>query len=595
MSRHWQVGVCVAAALAAALVYVLLQAPDYDEPAYFEDVAQLQKIRQLDAQWELDVMKVRLGLLHGYDALVLPLEDMARLPSLLHARPGNAALAPAVDAYRRELDGKAALVESFKSRNAVFRNSLRYMIAMTDEAEAHVQHAGARQADVARAALDMREVSLETLEYIDLGENKDLEELELRLADLTKIRSDVGQAVRALAENFDTHVRIVLREHKAVDRLLADITAAPTDLRVDQINAVLASELQRASGRVRQHRIYLLALSVALSGLLLYAAGCLLRSHAIINRYNARLQQANDTLERRVSERTQQLEEAQSQLVAAAREAGKAEIATNVLHNVGNVLNSVSVSATLLQQQIKASRGGGLDMAVALMREHGDGLGRFLDDDERGRCLPGYLEGLALVLRTERETMTAEVAQLNGCVDHVKEIVAAQQAHAGSACMFEQCSVDEVLEQAVSMSAVSLARHGITIIQDVAALPPVSMDRHRVLQILVNLISNARRATERVPERTPRIVLRLRAVDGEMLRIDVVDNGEGILPENLARIFSHGFTTHKDGHGFGLHSCILAAREMGGGLRVHSDGAGRGATFTLELPTRQEERHALAA
>ena len=66
--------------------------------------------------------------------------------------------------------------------------------------------------------------------------------------------------------------------------------------------------------------------------------------------------------------------------------------------------------------------------------------------------------------------------------------------------------------------------------------------------------------------------------------MEVTDNGEGIPKENLTRIFQHGFTTKKTGHGFGLHSGSNAAREMGGSLNVRSDGTGTGATFILELP-----------
>jgi signal transduction histidine kinase len=104
-----------------------------------------------------------------------------------------------------------------------------------------------------------------------------------------------------------------------------------------------------------------------------------------------------------------------------------------------------------------------------------------------------------------------------------------------------------------------------------------------VLQILVNLISNATRAMEAVTDRPRRLTLRLQA-SGASLRVCVRDDGEGISPENLTRIFAHGFTTRKTGHGFGLHSCALAARQMGGILTAQSEGPGKGATFTLEFP-----------
>jgi signal transduction histidine kinase len=595
MRLRWQLGMMAALALSAALVYVLLQAPDYTEAEYFEDVARLQHIRQLDAQWELDVMKARLDMLRGYDALVAPLRDLAALPPGLNKFPRNTELALGAQAYLKALEGKAAVVESFKSHNAVFRNSLAYLSAMADDFELHAAGPGPRHADEVRVMRAVRETLLETLEYIEHTADDDRAEIELQLAALLSARRGLSPVMRQLTGNFELHVRIVLGEHAEINRLVAEIMDAPTERRLNRIHAVLSDELQQASGRVRQHRLVLLALSVALSALLLYAAVGLLRSHATINRYNASLQQANDTLECRVQERTRQLEHAQSQLLAAARDAGKAEVATNVLHNVGNVLNSVGVSAALLQQQVKASRGPGLDLAVALLREQEARLGDFLANDERGRCLPEYLEGLALVLRTEREALAGELQQLHVRVDHVKEIVAAQQAYAGAASLLEQCLAQEVIEQALSMSAVSLARHSVAVIRDYAGVPPLRMDRHRVLQILVNLIGNAWRAMEGMPYRAHRITLRLRALDAQRLRIEVVDNGEGILPENLERIFAHGFTTRKDGHGFGLHSCILAARAMGGSLSAHSEGAGLGATFTLELPCLQEERHERAA
>ena len=68
------------------------------------------------------------------------------------------------------------------------------------------------------------------------------------------------------------------------------------------------------------------------------------------------------------------------------------------------------------------------------------------------------------------------------------------------------------------------------------------------------------------------------------MQIAVIDTGIGISPENLTRIFAHGFTTRKDGHGFGLHSGALAAKELGGKLSVESAGLGQGASFVLDLP-----------
>ena len=118
-------------------------------------------------------------------------------------------------------------------------------------------------------------------------------------------------------------------------------------------------------------------------------------------------------------------------------------------------------------------------------------------------------------------------------------------------------------------------------------MPQVQVEKQKVLQILVNLMRNARDALVESGRQGPAIDLahpNRRRSDEKKVVIEVIDNGVGIEEENLTKIFSHGFTTKRHGHGFGLHSSANAAKEMGGNLTAHSDGPGRGAVFTLELP-----------
>jgi signal transduction histidine kinase len=279
-----------------------------------------------------------------------------------------------------------------------------------------------------------------------------------------------------------------------------------------------------------------------------------------------------------------ELREAQAELVTTARRAGMAEIATNVLHNVGNVLNSVNVSARLLYEKVHASKGQGVIRVAELMKEHSDDLGAFISSDPKGRALPGYLGKLAEALAAEQRSMIDELVQLTKSIDHIKEIVATQQSYAGNSSVLEPGSLRELIEDVVRICDVSLARHHVTLIKELADIPMMSLDKHKVLQILINLINNAKQALDSVADRPSRITLRLKATDDKRVRIEVEDNGEGISRDNLTRVFEHGFTTRADGHGFGLHSCILAAHEMGGELTVQSAGPGKGALFTLELP-----------
>jgi signal transduction histidine kinase len=319
----------------------------------------------------------------------------------------------------------------------------------------------------------------------------------------------------------------------------------------------------------------------------LYAAISLIRSHTVINRVNEELQDANATLEERVQERTRELHEAQNELVTTARQAGMAEIARNVLHNVGNVLSSVNVSAGLIGGRIRDSKAEGLAKAVQLMNEHATDLGDFLSRDERGKTLPGYLNKLVAEIAGEKRSIGEEIESLTKSIDHIKEIVASQQSYSGATSLVESVQVKDLMEDVLRMDAASMSRHRITVVKEYAEVPLLLLDKHLVLQILVNLIGNAKHAMDGVPDRSHQITLRMEITEpagGPRLKIRVEDDGEGIAPQNLARLFAHGFTTRKNGHGFGLHSCALAAKEMGGTITAHSDGQGKGAAFTLELP-----------
>ncbi|MPQ65144.1 MULTISPECIES: ATP-binding protein [unclassified Pseudomonas] len=278
-----------------------------------------------------------------------------------------------------------------------------------------------------------------------------------------------------------------------------------------------------------------------------------------------------------------ELRNTQAKLVSTARQAGMAEIATNVLHNIGNVLNSVNISAELVSSRVRGSKAQGLGKVAHLMSEHVDDLSDFLTGDQKGKMLPDYLLRLAEAITAEREAIIEELDQLTKGINHIKGIVAAQQAYAGASSLLEPVQLKDLFEEALKISA---PPHEVTVLRELAEVPVLSLDKRRVLEILINLINNAKHAMSGVPGRQHQIILRVHWEPGKSVQIQVVDNGEGIAAENLIRIFSHGFTTRKDGHGFGLHSCVMAAHEMGGSLTVRSEGVGKGATFTLEIPIK---------
>lgn len=271
------------------------------------------------------------------------------------------------------------------------------------------------------------------------------------------------------------------------------------------------------------------------------------------------------------------------ELANANRQAGMAEIANNVLHNVGNVLNSVNVSANLIADNIKQSKVADLGRAVNLMNEHKLDLAAYLSTDAHGKVLLNYIAQFYEYLLSNQNQNLKELSSLLQSIEHINQIVAMQQAYAGVTVVMEMVDIRELVEDSVRMSIDAFNLTKIEVIREFTNVPFIKLDKHRVLQILVNLMSNAKHACNDSDQITKRVTIRVYLAD-EHVNVSVSDNGIGILTENLTQVFNYGFTTRVKGHGFGLHNSALSAKEMGGRLTVQSDGLGKGATFTLELP-----------
>jgi len=299
------------------------------------------------------------------------------------------------------------------------------------------------------------------------------------------------------------------------------------------------------------------------------------------------LTSANAELESRVAQRTRELQAAHEKLVEAAHRAGKAEIATSVLHNVGNVLNSVNISVGLVHGKLQQSPLKNLDRTVGLMRQHEADLGDYLTRDEKGRQVPHYLALVADLLRKENDDTLDEMATLVKNIDHIKYIVNAQQSEARAPALLETIEIASLLHEAVNASVLASDAADIRFLHEVRGVPPFRADKHAIMQILINLISNARHALAQTPSTHKTITFHATVesrLEKPWLRLQLTDTGAGIEPENITRIFTYGFTTRTEGHGFGLHASANSAAKMGGTLTAASRGAGRGATLTLELP-----------
>lgn len=277
-------------------------------------------------------------------------------------------------------------------------------------------------------------------------------------------------------------------------------------------------------------------------------------------------------------------EELNQQKIQKARQLGMAEVASSVLHNVGNTLNSINTSIELLDEKVNHSKMDNLSPLVNLMQQHKNDMPRFLVEDPQGQHVIEFITLLLTEWNNQKQFFSNEISGLKKNVWHIKSIIRMQQSLSHAVGMTEEASMTELLEDALTLNKIAYERMAIKIVRDYHPIKTVIVDKVKVFQIVVNLIKNSIDSLQEVDSDFKQLTLRLKEKDSSHFMIQVEDNGVGILNENILKIFSHGYTTKLTGHGFGLHASALDAQDMNGSLVAESEGAGKGAKFILVLP-----------
>ena len=549
----------------------------------------LERIRRLDSVFNQDVLKVRFHLLEDYDSFGEQAFEIGELLKDLNAIPGfvddsgQATISRKIHELSQLQAEKSKLVETFKSQNAVLKNSLRYFPLAGSELVKRLNAAG----DHRELEIPFNELMRQVLAYSIVPSAEQEQEIRTTLAQIDDWRASHPEDAEAgIVGSLSAHARAILNRQPRVETLVGQLVSLPTEQRAEEVAELYEKQFAQAMKSVELYRGFLYALCIALVTGIAYAFLALRAANVHLERRRLDLARNNVELQREIAERKQSdanLKKAHKELLEASRQAGMAEVATGVLHNVGNVLNSVNIASSCVADSLRKSKSANLSKVVTMLREHEGDLGTFLTSDPKGKQIPGYLAQLAEHLAGEQTAALKELSQLQKNIEHIKDIVSMQQGFAKVSGVTETLQITDLVEDALRMNASSLMRHDIQVIREFEKLTPIMVEKQKVLQILVNLVRNAKHACDDSGRPDKRLTLRV-TNGNQLVRIAVADNGIGILPENLTRIFFHGFTTKKDGHGFGLHSGALAAKEMGGSLTVHSDGPGQGAAFTLELP-----------
>ena len=304
-------------------------------------------------------------------------------------------------------------------------------------------------------------------------------------------------------------------------------------------------------------------------------------------RIEEELQDLNETLEEKVQERTAELKELNEKIGDIARSAGMAEVASGVLHNVGNVLNSVNVSASLIREHVRKSKSDNLARLVEMLDQHQDRIGEFITHDEKGKQIPKFLSLLSEQLNNEKANLFKELDELANNIDHIKNVISMQQSYAGSYGVREKVHLADLMEDALKINMEGMARYSINVQKQYEEVPLLYIDKHKILQIIINLISNAKHALIDSAAEQKTLYVSVCSDNGFAV-IEVKDNGVGIAEEDIQHLFEYGFKKRKEGHGYGLHHSALVANELGGKIQVWSDGLGKGARFSLFVPIEEQ-------
>ncbi len=291
----------------------------------------------------------------------------------------------------------------------------------------------------------------------------------------------------------------------------------------------------------------------------------------------------NINLENRVNDRTSELKTLNEKIGSIARSAGMAEVASGVLHNIGNVLNSVNVSTSVLYEQVKNSKINNLQKVVEMLEENQFDLPMFLTADEKGKQIPKFLSLLSEQLIRENNSMAAEIGVLSKSIEHIKNVISMQQSYAGNHGIKEKICIANLIADALKINELGDTKCDIDVVENYAEDTLLYMDKHKIMQILINIISNAKYALIDSHQENKKISIDA-FIRKKVLYVEVRDNGVGIDSQDIKKLFSYGFTRRHNGHGFGLHNSALVANELGGKISVHSEGMGKGACFTLNVP-----------
>ncbi|MCB1907512.1 MAG: hypothetical protein KDH15_09105 [Rhodocyclaceae bacterium] len=575
MSKNKILGFAAAATLIAVLIVLVALTRSVDLEAHNRIVATLREMKQLDAEWNTEVLRSKTGFSEHYDAVARPLAQLASLESRLEqqtagliGREGGDAVALALQSYREVIKKKIDAVEHFKSQNAILRNSSRYLPTAAQELGDGITAAGVLPAE--KIVPLLADLVNRSLSYILAPEQSRRELIEGQLAQLGRLPASLPAELAEKARLFASHVETVLRQQDAGDVILGELDVLPTAERIDVLSDAIAGQHDRSLLAQQQARQWLIAYSVALLLALAWLASRLIRSFRLLRRSNASLQKAHA-----------ELQESQVYMVQSEKMSALGQMVAGIAHEINTPLAYVKGTVDVMHEQIAGLTAllGSSRRFAWLMRQQAD------KSDIRDEFVK--LEALAkkTVDDAVLEEMDALLESSSNGISQISEIVVNLKNFSRlDRAKVSQFDVREGLESTLLL-AKNLLKNKVRIDKEFDDIPNISCSPSQINQVFLNLITNAAQA---IPDdREGVLTLRTSRAGTDRVRVEIQDNGAGIPADVLPKIFDPFFTTKEvgKGTGMGLSISYKIIQTHAGRIEVDTE-AEVGTVFTIELPVQ---------
>lgn len=575
--------------LVAVLGFLVAMTRAVNFDANSEIVSTLRDLKQLDAEWNVDVLRSKTGLSNSYDPVSSPLPLIESLDNQLQNKTrsfwadstdASIHLKPLLDAYRKSMDTKIALIESFKSQNAILRNSSRFLPVAASDLVGAVR-AEQRAENKTQIEQSLNTLLTDAMSYALTPEAGLRERIETGSQALQQQVQGMSQGVQEYADTLAAHVRTILRQQQVGDRLLGELAAVPVAASIDKLADAYAQEYNEQLQTQQQYAQALMVYSALLLLLLGYIGWRLFSSYRLLNSTYSQLQKSNS-----------ELKESQMYLVQSEKMSALGQMVAGIAHEINTPLAYVKGTIDVLAEQlapVKALAQGCQQFSMALRKPAGERDNasanaqlRDVEELSNGLIRDGVLEDMDMLLKDG----VHGIEQISEIVLNLKNFSRLDRARVS------EFSVQEGLQSTLVLAR-NILKNNVEVRQEFEDVPKIRCSPSQINQVFLNLISNAAQAME---GRTEKGVITLRTLPegDDMVRIEIQDNGSGIPKEVLPKIFDPFFTTKAigKGSGMGLSISFKIIEQHGGKLLVDSE-PDCGTLFSIVLPITAKEEPAV--